>query len=197
MKVKTIFLTLLAVAAAGVMVSGLIGGRPPVKQSSTPTAAAPVKFEAAPSAVPAEAATATAPEKVTEVSIAQNNLPAAAAAKKQNSGSAPKPKEPIQDPDAREALSLVGVDPEAEAYWAAAINDPNLPANERKDLIEDLNEDGLSDPKHPGPEDMPLIANRLQIIEEMAPFAMDQANADAFAEAYKDLVNLAAGGTAQ
>ena len=85
----------------------------------------------------------------------------------------------------------------AEQYWAAAINDPNLPANERKDLIEDLNEDGLSDPKHPGPQDLPLIANRLRLIEELAPSAMDAVNADAFAEAYKDLQNLAAGGTAQ
>jgi hypothetical protein len=108
-----------------------------------------------------------------------------------------KVKPPVQDPDARAALSLVGADPMAEQYWAAAINDPNLPANERKDLIEDLNEDGLSDPKHPGPQDLPLIANRLRLIEELAPSAMDAVNADAFAEAYKDLQNLAAGGTAQ
>ena len=51
-----------------------------------------------------------------------------------------KPKDPIQDPDARDALSLVGIDPEAEAYWISAINDPTLPPEERKDLIEDLNE---------------------------------------------------------
>jgi hypothetical protein len=35
--------------------------------------------------------------------------------------------------------------------------------------------------------------NRLQLIEELAPNAMDQVNADAFAEAYKDLVNMLAG----
>ena len=107
------------------------------------------------------------------------------------------PKEPIQDPDARAALSLVGADPEAEAYWVGAINDPHMPANERKDLIEDLNEDGLSDPQHPGPEDMPLIFNRIQLIQELASSSMDQVNADAFQEAYKDLVNLAAGRPAQ
>jgi hypothetical protein len=99
-------------------------------------------------------------------------------------------KEPIQDPDARVALSFVGADPDAEQYWVAAINNPKLGPNERKDLIEDLNEDGLSDPKHPGPEDLPLIVNRLQLIEELAPYAMDQVNADAFAEAYKDLANM-------
>ncbi len=99
-----------------------------------------------------------------------------------------KPPKEIQDPDARAALSLVGADPEAEQYWVAAINDPNLPANERKDLIEDLNEDGLSDPKHPGPQDLPLILNRLQLIEALGPYAMDQVNADAFQEAQKDLL---------
>lgn len=96
----------------------------------------------------------------------------------------------VQDPDARLALSLVGTDPDAEDYWVQAINDPNLPAEERKDLIEDLNEDGLSDPKHPAPEDMPIIAGRIQLIEELASSAMDQVNADALAEAHKDLVNL-------
>lgn len=96
----------------------------------------------------------------------------------------------VQDPLARIALSSVGEDPEAEAYWVQAINDPSLPAEERKDLIEDLNEDGLSDPHHPGPQDMPLIASRIRLIEEMAPLATDKVNADALGEAYKDLVNL-------
>lgn len=104
--------------------------------------------------------------------------------------SAPVRHEPIRDPLAREALSLVGADLDAEEYWVAAINDPSLSADERQNLIEDLNEDGLSDPKHPGPEDLPLILSRIQLIEELEPFAMDQVNADAFAEAYKDLVNM-------
>lgn len=102
-------------------------------------------------------------------------------------------KEPVQDPTARAALSFVGADPTAEQYWVGAINDPNLSARERQDLIEDLNEEGLTDPKHPGPEDLPLILSRLQLIEELAPYAMDQVNADAFAEAYKDLNNMLAG----
>ena len=111
--------------------------------------------------------------------------------------SPPPQKAPIQDPMARLALGLVGDDPSAEAYWINAINDPGLPAEERKDLIEDLNEDGLSNPGHPGPEDLPLILNRLRLIEELAPSAMDQVNWDAFMEAYKDLVNLMNGRGAQ
>jgi hypothetical protein len=96
----------------------------------------------------------------------------------------------VQDPLARIALSSVGADPDANAYWTSAINDPTLPSEERKDLIEDLNEDGLSDPHNPGPQDMPLIAARIQLIESLAPYAMDQVDANAFAEAEKDLVGM-------
>ncbi len=96
----------------------------------------------------------------------------------------------VADPLARVALSFVGADPAAEEYWNDAINDPNLSAHERQDLIEDLNEDGLSDPRRPGMQDLPLILNRLQLIEALAPYAMDQVNWDAFMEAYKDLLNM-------
>lgn len=85
---------------------------------------------------------------------------------------------------------MVGADRHAEAYWNAAINNPALPEEERKDLIEDLNEDGLSDPENPGPVDLPLIAARIHLIEVLAPDAMDDANADAFVEAYKDLTDM-------
>ena len=101
-------------------------------------------------------------------------------------------KPPLQDPAARVALSAVGADADAEAYWYFAINDPDLPAHERQDLIEDLNETGLIDPRRPTFDDLPLIVNRLALIEELAPQAMDQVNFDAFQEAYKDLVNLLA-----
>jgi hypothetical protein len=99
--------------------------------------------------------------------------------------------EPLQDPIARVALSLVGMDPDAEDYWFAAINDLSLPANERQDLIEDLNEEGLLDPEHPTIDDLPLIFSRLELIETIAPDAADDVNAAAFAEAHKDLLNLA------
>jgi hypothetical protein len=91
---------------------------------------------------------------------------------------------------ARLALSLVGIDPDAEAVWAGAINDPSRTAHERQDLIEDLNEDGFPDPKHVTADDLPLIESRLALIEQFAPEAMDDVNAAAFAEAYKDLMNM-------
>lgn len=99
----------------------------------------------------------------------------------------------LQDPLAREALAFVGGDPEAEAVWVDAINNPELPAKERQDLIEDLNEEGFADPKHLTPDDLPLILSRLELIERYAPAAMDEVNLAAFMEAYKDLVNMAAG----
>ncbi len=108
-----------------------------------------------------------------------------------NSSAGQPAKEPLQDPFARIALTFVGADPDAEDYWFAAINDLSLPANERQDLIEDLNEEGLSDPQHPTIDDLPLIFNRLALIETIGPDAADEVNAAAFDEAYKDLLNLA------
>jgi hypothetical protein len=98
----------------------------------------------------------------------------------------------VQDPVARFALQFVGMDPDAGEYWAEAINHPGLSAHERQDLIEDLNEDGFPDPENPTRADLPLILNRIAIIEALAPYAMDSVNADAFQEAGKDLVNMGA-----
>jgi hypothetical protein len=91
---------------------------------------------------------------------------------------------------ARLALGFVGADPQAEELWYAAINDPNMPANARQDLIEDLNEEGFADPRNVTEDDLPLIYSRLALIEQVAPDAFDDVNAAAFAEAYKDLVNM-------
>lgn len=105
---------------------------------------------------------------------------------------APGGKKPWVDPLAREALGMVGLDPQAEVVWLLAINNPDLPPNERQDLIEDLNEDGFPDPKNITLNDLPLILSRLEVIEACAAGAMDEVNAEAFMEAYKDLVNMVA-----
>jgi hypothetical protein len=91
----------------------------------------------------------------------------------------------------RYALSFVGDDPDADEVWIQVINDPSLAADARRELIEDLNQDGLPDPRNPTVDDLPVILSRIQLIEELAPDAMDQVNWDAFAEAYKDLVTMA------
>jgi len=132
----------------------------------------------APSRAPQQpAASVTPPERVAPASPSP---PLNTGAKKQ--------KPPIADPIARQALALVGTDDLAEMYWLDAINDPTLGPEERSDLIEDLNQDGFADPKNLGPQDLPLILSRLSLIEQHAPSAMDQVNADAFKEAYKDLL---------
>lgn len=100
------------------------------------------------------------------------------------------PNAPTDPLPAREALRLVGADPQAEAVWSAAINDASLPPEARKDLIEDLNEAGFPDPARPSPDDLPLIESRMALIERLAPQAMDETNMAAFAEAYKDLMNM-------
>jgi hypothetical protein len=138
------------------------------RRSSRPAAASPQSQR---SAQPAPAATPTPRQ---EPLIVASSAPALV----------------ITEPLAREALSYVGDDPNAEAVWIAAINDPNLSNAARSNLIEDLNENGFPDPSHPTADDLSLIVSRIQLIEALAPDAMDDVNAAAFAEAYKDLVNM-------
>src|SRR6185503_2754526 len=94
-----------------------------------------------------------------------------------------------KEPLARLALSYVGADQQANEFYQHAINDPVMTPNHRKNLIEDLNEDGLNF-KNLTQQDLPLIMNRIALIEQLAPSAMDAANAAAFKEAYKDLLNM-------
>lgn len=129
------------------------------------------------------AAVKAGPEPVVEPRVTGTQTPTAPR---------PKGKLPARNPGARVALSMVGTAPVAEAVWVQAINDANLPAQERQDLIEDLNEDGIINRKHPTGPDIELIKARLELIDRLAPGAMDKTNADAFAEARKDLVKMLA-----
>lgn len=99
-------------------------------------------------------------------------------------------KPPLKDPIAREALSSAGADAGAEVIWTQAINNPDIPASERQDLIQDLNEKGFADPKRLTQADLPLILSRIELIDRLAPAAMDDVNAAAFKEARKDLINM-------
>lgn len=96
----------------------------------------------------------------------------------------------VPAPLAFAALKLVGVDPAAQKIWERAINDPATSSTDRGDLIEDLNETGFPDPSNVTMIDLPLILARIKLIEELAPFAMDEVNAAAFEEAYKDLLDM-------
>jgi hypothetical protein len=96
----------------------------------------------------------------------------------------------VKEQRGRTALGLIGHDPEADEVWIQIINDPSVSASARSNLIEDLNEDGLSY-RNLTLDDLPVIKYRIQLIEELEPYAMDKVNADAFDEAHKDLVNMA------
>jgi hypothetical protein len=99
-----------------------------------------------------------------------------------------KTKKVLQDPLARDALAMVGIDPAAEIYWFEAIHNPNLPASERQDLIDDLNEEGLPDPKHPALEDLPLLIVRIEILYQLIPTLTPDFD---WREPLDDLLNLA------
>jgi hypothetical protein len=95
-----------------------------------------------------------------------------------------------KEPFARLALNYVGADAQADAFYQKAINDMGLTSSHRKNLIEDLNQDGFPDTKNLTARDLPLIQNRISLIEQLAPNATDPANAAAFKEAYKDLLKM-------
>ena len=95
-----------------------------------------------------------------------------------------------KEPLARLALNFVGADAQANAFYQQTINDPILNRSHRKNLIEDLNQDGFADTRNLTPQDLPLIESRIRLIEQLAPAAMDDVNAAAFKEAYKDLINM-------
>lgn len=95
-----------------------------------------------------------------------------------------------KEPLARLALAYVGANPQADRMYQTAIADPNLPKEDRRNLIEDLNQDGFPNTKRLTASDLPLIQKRLEFIQQNAPNAVDSVAAAAFAEAQKDLVNM-------
>jgi hypothetical protein len=194
MKTQKLHVASLAIAIVAAVASMMVANRKtecavePVHASQPPTAPAPAVSKSTPSAeIPAI-------EIKQQIQPAPTNVQPAAKPQKVAAQTAPpaNANEPVQDPTARMALSLVGADPDAEQYWTAAIFDSSLPNHERENLMEDLNEDGLSDPQHPGPQDLPLIVNRIRIIEEIARYA-DDFMLEHLGEADKDLRNMLAG----
>ena len=95
-----------------------------------------------------------------------------------------------KEPLARVALTYLGVNPQAEPLFKTAINDPAMPPDHRRNLIEDLNQDGFPDRKNFTAKDVALIESRLRFIQANAPNAIDKVNASAFAEANKDLLQM-------
>ena len=108
-----------------------------------------------------------------------------------------------REPLARVALTYVGAsdgaaDP-AVQLWHTAINDPALKPAQRRELVLDLDQDGLQNDKTPTAVDLPVVARRLALTT--AYLQQDYVRNDpllnkAFLEANKDLQKLLERGTA-
>lgn len=100
---------------------------------------------------------------------------------------------PSKEPLARLALAYVGANAQAAELFHTAITDEQLTAHQHKELVEDLNQDGLSNKKTPTPADLELIANRYALTQaylQQDYVQNDKVLNEAFREADKDLRNL-------
>ncbi len=100
--------------------------------------------------------------------------------------------DPNLDPSKREpliryALNFAGADAQATEFWRKAITDPSIPFDHRRELIEDLNQDGLENEKNPTPHDAQLVAKRLELIDQLYNEVENPALINAWHEAGKDL----------
>ena len=90
------------------------------------------------------------------------------------------------------ALNFAGADSRADALWHTAILDQAIPTDARRELVEDLNQDGIQNEKQPTAADLKLIVNRLELINRFRGEADSKIIADAFTEAEKDLKDMLA-----
>jgi hypothetical protein len=109
----------------------------------------------------------------------------------------------VKDGDSKEAAGRIGltyvgaadsqVNDQAMQLFHAAINDPSLSPDQHRNLIEDLNEAGLSNPRNPTPEDLKMAGLRYTLIQAylQQPYVQNDPVAyRAFQEANKDLTEL-------
>jgi hypothetical protein len=115
------------------------------------------------------------PQSVTETNLVEVPNPTAMQAR-------------VRELLAQLSVASIGIDPEAEQYWLAAINDLNVSAEDRRNLIQALEEAGFS--SHLSAEDLPLIVSRIALIEQLVPNAIDSENAAALHETYQGLLNM-------
>jgi hypothetical protein len=98
-----------------------------------------------------------------------------------------------REPLARVALAYVGASEQAVQLFHTAITDPTLKPAQRRELVLDLDQDGLQNDKTPTPADVPIVANRLALTQsylQQAYVQNDSLLSRAFLEANKDLQKL-------
>lgn len=104
----------------------------------------------------------------------------------------------VVDADSKEALgrlalSFVGANDKALELYHKATLDPQLKPDQRRNLVEDLNQDGFSNRRNPTAEDLKLIVNRYALTQSYLQqdyVKNDKLLNDAFHEANKDLANM-------
>ncbi len=98
-----------------------------------------------------------------------------------------------KEPLARLALAFVGANPQAEQLFHTAVLDGALTPDARRNLIEDLNQDGLSSKRNLSPEDLALVTARYRLTQtylQQDYVQGDRMLLEAFKEADKDLRNM-------
>ena len=120
--------------------------------------------------------------------LGQQVVPAIAQLYQDNRLTDDKQKEPL----ARLALNFAGADPQADALYKLAIRDAALTDKSRRELIEDLNQDGFDNLKSLSARDLQLVQNRLTLINQSRNENDPKTIADAFNEAEKDLKEMLA-----
>lgn len=99
----------------------------------------------------------------------------------------------VKEPLVRSALAFVGANDQALQVFGQAVRDPALAGEPIRNLVEDLNQDGIRNEKKPTPEDLKLIANRYALTQRYLQQDFVQGNQvllEAFREADKDLRNM-------
>lgn len=98
-----------------------------------------------------------------------------------------------KEPLVRSALAFVGANDQALQVFGQAVRDPALQGDPIRNLVEDLNQDGIRNEKKPTPEDLQLIANRYALTQRFLQQDFVLGNKvllEAFREADKDLRNM-------
>jgi len=104
----------------------------------------------------------------------------------------------VTEPDSKEtlarvALAYVGANDQAGELFHAVILDPTLKPDQTRNLVEDLNQDGLANRKSPTAEDLKVIANRYELTQAYLrqDYVINNKTLNAaFTEADKDLYNM-------
>ena len=87
-------------------------------------------------------------------------------------------------------LQIQKISGSQSSNWSAAIKDQNLSADSRRELIEDLNQDGFDNLKNFSAKDVQLIQNRLALIKNSRDTSDPKIITEAFNEAEKDLKDM-------